>query len=145
MLLFIRIVTQLLEGNYSSFNTSHVVIYPLFRLVYRPSFKRFNTSHVVIYQEGLFSFLYVHVGFNTSHVVIYPFLPHQYEANVHVSIHLMLLFILIVNSYSTKTRIVSIHLMLLFIVNGNRKYSLNEAGFNTSHVVIYPCTGRTAG
>ena len=54
------------------FNTSHVVIYPLFYRVERRGQRSFNTSHVVIYLYICRYKSQFRKGFNTSHVVIYP-------------------------------------------------------------------------
>ena len=120
-----------------SFNTSHVVIYrndgrerrgtrkgfqyiSCCYLSHQKTFVRFmylsfNTSHVVIYlfTTGTENTLYS--SFNTSHVVIYQVLLLPRSLHLHVSIHLMLLFILLDTPCNGYIKFVSIHLMLLFI------------------------------
>ena len=74
----------------------------------------FNTSHVVIYHHTWVFSEVPHPCFNTSHVVIYLKKIARLSLQKHVSIHLMLLFILcLITIWKTKKC------------------------FNTSHVVIY--------
>ena len=77
--------------------------------------KRFNTSHVTLYLHPLRHSLHYSSSFNTSHVTLYlqtfPYLPNFLQ----VSIHLMLLFILLLSQICNIPHPVSIHLMLLFI------------------------------
>ena len=96
-------------------------------------------------------------NFNTSHVTVYPNRYHTDTVTFHISIHLMLLFIMkpirLLRSSSNfntshvtvylisdikpfKSTIISIHLMLLFILSLMMLRSF-LSHFNTSHVTVY--------
>ena len=83
---------------FSRFNTSHVVVYLMYKSLVREYKESFNTSHVVVYREtnaeifGELEFQYIsccslsscrpffdqsRLCFNTSHVVVYPIYPIQ--------------------------------------------------------------------
>ena len=76
---------------------------------------RFNTSHVTLYLIPTVIICNQFLGFNTSHVTLYPNGVSDSPLPFHVSIHLMLLFIIFVVEASIAALSVSIHLMLLFI------------------------------
>ena len=124
--------------------------------------KNFNTSHVTVYRgcernsdrENRFQYI-------SCYCLSYP---QSYNLFcLHISIHLMLLFINILMRTHADRRI-SIHLMLLFIITGIRTtkrvnkfqyiscYCLSfsparafvrTSYFNTSHVTVYQCTLHT--
>ena len=96
----------------------------------------FNTSHVVIYRKLYNMGRKLHKGFNTSHVVIYPDLKEFCDA-IDWFQYISCCYLSRLHKNNTISRKVSIHLMLLFIKE-NRPSCINEACFNTSHVVIYP-------
>ena len=96
---------------------------------------RFNTSHVVVYHFYFCVDKFDFLSFNTSHVVVYPrelVLKNrenlfQYISCCCLSFYHLLTFSLV---------LVSIHLMLLFIgIVQERRQEKNS--FNTSHVVVY--------
>ena len=62
--------------------------------------ERFNTSHVVVYQTDDYDISLFLQRFNTSHVVVYPTVQGMYDSSIAVSIHLMLLFIGGLTTYS---------------------------------------------
>ena len=96
----------------------------------------FNTSHVTLYQlQKLCQKSRVN-GFNTSHVTLYPLYRPEWRYNHHVSIHLMLLFIMRGGGPLWTFSVVSIHLMLLFIKFTVKEKNYAES-FNTSHVTLY--------
>ena len=75
---------------YTSFNTSHVVVYLDRQIRSLVENEGFNTSHVVVYPflpPIIFTSLR---SFNTSHVVVYPISQSIAIVNTLVSIHLML-------------------------------------------------------
>ena len=76
----------------------------------------FNTSHVTVYRTHRQNMAFNKLDFNTSHVTVYPCHPDLCSRSIHISIHLMLRFIV------TKL--------------DHRKV---ETNFNTSHVTVYLC------
>ncbi len=123
----------------------------------------FNTSHVAIYQqaferiEEILKFQYISCCYlsaaslkDTADGAKFQYISCCYLSSIcvlfctppgHVSIHLMLLFILSVWGTCVLPWGVSIHLMLLFI----GFFQLDEktgVSFNTSHVAIYLTTLR---
>ena len=96
----------------------------------------FNTSHVTLYPQEKRSRAFGENSFNTSHVTLYQSSSNLGNVRVHVSIHLMLLFIFATLSDS------AVMPMFQYI----SCYSLSEVfkdqtayntGFNTSHVTLY--------
>ena len=61
----IRLVCRL------NFNTSHVVVYPVFFIQISSLLYDFNTSHVVVYPSSISTLNSLKFNFNTSHVVVY--------------------------------------------------------------------------
>ena len=53
------------------FNTSHVVVYPIYYFAQKANFTYFNTSHVVVYRSSSRRAFAAFPYFNTSHVVVY--------------------------------------------------------------------------
>ena len=77
------------------------------------------------------------VSFNTSHVTLYQHPSGSMTMARYVSIHLMLLFIEIMEHRETAKNCVSIHLMLLFIWYRMQGHLFPNSRFNTSHVTLY--------
>ena len=120
----------------------------------------FNTSHVTVYRRYREPASNIVTDFNTSHVTVYHIRSIVCTTLYHISIHLMLLFIISACIYSSlqihfntshvtvypkrKTgqpyrADISIHLMLLFIWQEWISYSIIDWHFNTSHVTVYHC------
>ena len=78
-------------------------------------FYDFNTSHVTVYQKLMPCGTGTDCHFNTSHVTVYHFSESRSNISNHISIHLMLRFIMKNLSNMTLKQIISIHLMLRFI------------------------------
>ena len=117
------------------FNTSHVTVYQQISVFDSSGVTHFNTSHVTVYHVA-------HGGYNAACLFQYiscyclSLLVDSLPCPDHISIHLMLLFILLpVCSLLCMSRI-SIHLMLLFIEFGRFLNKLSDH-FNTSHVTVY--------
>ena len=83
--------------------------------MYKTYRNSFNTSHVVVYPIGILYMILYLWGFNTSHVVVYPRTFLCLLRITAVSIHLMLQFISRSGITICIWMIVSIHLMLQFI------------------------------
>ena len=104
-----------------------------------PYIVRFNTSHVVIYRSCTFNASSSDSSFNTSHVVIYhahaPAFPlcHKFQ-------YISCCYLSRSCQRTLQTCFVSIHLMLLFIIVVTVLEHLFRQSFNTSHVVIYQKT-----
>ena len=98
------------------FNTSHVTVYPPTMDLSSIQTSNFNTSHVTVYRTHRQNMAFNKLDFNTSHVTVYPCHPDLCSRSIHISIHLMLRFIV------TKL--------------DHRKV---ETNFNTSHVTVYLC------
>ena len=98
MLLFIKSEVGTLLCS-PRFNTSHVTVYlfTVSRIVF--AIFCFNTSHVTVYLERKLHFSCRIHCFNTSHVTVYPGKRTWMERRTVVSIHLMLLFIICIDSY----------------------------------------------
>ena len=77
----------------------------------------FNTSHVTLYPSRQDSNLSLTSCFNTSHITLYRGHGSYSFCRIHVSIHLMLLFIYRKRKELCGNDYVSIHLMLLFILS----------------------------
>ena len=180
MLLFIlHTIKQEYQSQY--FNTSHVTVYPLaslfiivflrfqyiscyclsvIRIAIAGADGYFNTSHVTVYRRYREPASNIVTDFNTSHVTVYHIRSIVCTTLYHISIHLMLLFIISACIYSSlqihfntshvtvypkrKTgqpyrADISIHLMLLFIWQEWISYSIIDWHFNTSHVTVYHC------
>ena len=73
-------------------------------------------------------------SFNTSHVTLYPFSGGKYGNQRNVSIHLMLLFIQLLQQNLIFRRGVSIHLMLLFITL--EKLDVDEIHIVSIHLML---------
>mgnify|MGYP004644714751 CR=1 FL=1 len=155
MLLFIYFCSNIKHcGKY--FNTSHVTVYPrvkmfllkvnLFQYIscYCLSGKNwkmhltrynFNTSHVTVYPNRcLFNITSILFQYISCYCLSYWYYEPVFLR--HISIHLMLLFILQAGR-SERAGHISIHLMLLFIeVFGGFDIS-KFLHFNTSHVTVY--------
>ena len=118
MLLFIP-VTQIQQPLISSFNTSHVTLYPVPEMIYLPR-DSFNTSYVTLYLQNKTHLEHQSFSFNTSHITLYR------------------------RNWKRRKKVtaVSIHLMLLFIKYGLSSGSCGTLGFNTSHVTLYRSTAR---
>ena len=98
------------------FNTSHVTVFPPTMDLSSIQTSNFNTSHVTVYRTHRQNMAFNKLDFNTSHVTVYPCHPDLCSRSIHISIHLMLRFIV------TKL--------------DHRKV---ETNFNTSHVTVYLC------
>ena len=99
----------------ASFNTSHVVVYPVRLVLYHLRSRCFNTSHVVVYQ--LFHLLMQTKiqCFNTSHVVVYRRI--ESRTNHYVEFQY-------ISCCSLSKEIFQLY--------------KSNISFNTSHVVVYP-------
>ena len=115
MLQFIKLPHPKITGEFSYFNTSHVVVYPWQSCAYVARYINFNTSHVVVYLESKQSLPIAGLRF-------------QYISCCSLSC---------CAKYSCSSDFgISIHLMLQFI----KIYELTKdefQDFNTSHVVVY--------
>ena len=117
------------------FNTSHVTVYLCLDLLPLVLQSYFNTSHVTVYLIFYDLKHFNCYNFNTSHVTVYQ--------DVLASERLVMLFQYIscyclsaLTSSLQKAHHISIHLMLLFIGNLS-SYSSRLSNFNTSHVTVY--------
>ena len=140
------------------FNTSHVTLYPLWLNFRRLSQKSFNTSHVTLYRCPNRTHSGHYGRFNTSHVTLYP-MERRIAETVNKFQYISCYSLSQSLQFLRLDPVVSIHLMLLFIdgMSGDAEigasfqyiscYSLSQrrlfllvqnAGFNTSHVTLYP-------
>ena len=112
MLLFIK-ATEILDYAETHFNTSHVTVYRRISQPTRTTGSYFNTSHVTVYQDVLASERLVML-FQYISCYCLSALTSSLQKAHHISIHLMLLFIGNLSSYSSRL-----------------------SNFNTSHVTVY--------
>ena len=98
------------------FNTSHVTLYRVLEIrltLNRPKFQYISCYSLSYFSLSIFN---SSMGFNTSHVTLYHCYAFSHvPTSVLVSIHLMLLFIFLMELRVLSIFSVSIHLMLLFI------------------------------
>ena len=78
--------------------------------------------------------------FNTSHVTLYPYDRIDSYRVIHVSIHLMLLFIAFASS--SMFSIVGFQYISCYSLSTQKQFmKLGMLRFNTSHVTLYPGSG----
>ena len=118
------------------FNTSHVTLYPVMAC---KATTKLSFQYISCYSlsgwlqeeiEKRKEFQYISC-YSLSQPQAESFLP-----VLHVSIHLMLLFIRWLKNVERKISYVSIHLMLLFILTTTSLLD-SFSSFNTSHVTLY--------
>ena len=118
----LSILGKLQPLGFMSFNTSHVVVYPLKKgsVCWWWSF---NTSHVVVYLAVCCSCLYIMIV--SIHLMLQFIYAVSFDriSNARVSIHLMLQFISASDVRCRVKTFVSIHLMLQFIALLNFNHS----------------------
>ena len=150
------IVTDALTA-FGSFNTSHVILYPLPSWIIFIAVICFNTSHVILYlkeqkdEKNVLQFQYISCYslsgkgdfvewydpcFNTSHVILYLNTTRRILCrNLCFNTSHVILYP-DAYDYATDRTEVSIHLMLFFILTDIVESQMKE-GFNTSHVILY--------
>ena len=135
MLLFISIVT-LKKSQRIYFNTSHVTVYPMKRIL-DVGLETISIHLMLLFIPFLILIRNALTNFNTSHVTVYQCINRRWCTKNKISIHLMLLFIPHSRQHQYFYPYISIHLMLLFIFFKN-DLSWQDINFNTSHVTVYP-------
>ena len=141
------------------FNTSHVTVYQYLVFIIHTTTKFQYISCYCLSHKVLFLSCH-HTHFNTSHVTVYLIIFIHLSITLHISIHLMLLFIVSHNSlyfvqlqfqyiscyclspllccfYFSKIHFNTSH-VTVYLSNFFAP-SCAYIHFNTSHVTVYPC------
>ena len=158
MLLFIDNRIEQYSSIHSNFNTSHVTVYPWCNKAINKYEKYFNTSHVTVYRFSSISIPSRNPDFNTSHVTVYLRELMELPDRIHISIHLMLLFIknlsrasrtigkfqyiscycLSITHYQTGIAITIFQYISCYCLSHSSQQVLcMVTNFNTSHVTVY--------
>ena len=123
-------------GQFISFNTSHVTLYPLMISLTNSTNTGFNTSHVTLYHGTRINLGLYTTGFNTSHVTLYLseqcclLSSDQCFNTSHVTLYQMKWAI---DKLNLKFQYISCY--SLSLTTGNLEMTYKR--FNTSHVTLY--------
>ena len=143
----------------TSFNTSHVVVYPYLHMLLSHTHNCFNTSHVVVYPyfflKKLLTFMFQYISccslstpngekvlrktsFNTSHVVVYLITVQKTE-NQFLSFNTSHVVVYRYRKIKEESTGASFNTSHVVVYPKQAGYiSVREQSFNTSHVVVYP-------